>query len=60
MDGLGILPVKFLPHYESNYGEDDPRGWINWEAAKEELKNYGDPTFPIYAFNEGFYVVIEK
>ena len=28
MDGYGILPVKFLPHYKSDYGVNDPRGPI--------------------------------
>lgn len=60
MDGLGILPIKFLSHYESAYGVDDPRGPINWQSAYEELKNYGDPALPIHALKEGEFVVIEK
>ena len=60
MDGLGILPIKFLAHYKSEYGADDPRGPINWESALEELKNYGDTSLPVHALKEGGYVVIEK
>jgi hypothetical protein len=59
-DGLGILPIKFLAHYKSSYGADDPRGPIDWDKALAELKNYGDADLPIYALEEGDYVVIEK
>lgn len=60
MDGLGTLSIKFLAHYKSEYGIDDPRGPIDWEAALEELEEYGDASLPIYALKEGEYVVIEK
>lgn len=60
MNGLGILPMKFLAHFQSDYGKEDPRGEIDWQKAFEELKNYGDPTLPIYALKEGEYVIIEK
>lgn len=60
MDGLGILPIKFLPHYESPYGAEDPRGPIDWRGAYEELKQYGDSLLPMHALKEGEYVVIEK
>lgn len=60
MDGLGILPIKFLPHYKSSYGNDDPRGRIDWEKAYKELQEYGDKTLPIHALKEGEYVVIEQ
>lgn len=57
-DGLGILPIKFIPHYRSDYGQDDPRGPINWDQAYEELLGYGE-DLPIKALEEGDYVVIE-
>jgi peptidase E len=60
MDGLGILPIKFLAHFESEYGKDDPRGPIDWKRAYDELKNFSDTTLPIHALKEGEYVVIEK
>jgi len=60
MDGLGILNIKFLPHYMSDYGSDDPRGPIDWQKAYNELKNFGDKTLPIHALKEGKYVVIEE
>ncbi len=60
MDGLGILPVKFLAHHNSDFGTDDPRGSIDWNEAKKELENYGDKSLPVYALEEGEFVVIEK
>jgi hypothetical protein len=59
MNGLGLVPIKFIAHYKSSYGNDDPRGPIDWEAAKKELAGYGDPNLPIYTLEEGDYVVFE-
>jgi len=59
-DGLGILPIKFIPHYKSSYGQSNPRGPIDWERARDELNNYGDKALPVYALEEGEYIVIEK
>lgn len=59
-DGLGILPIKFIPHYKSAYGQDDPRGPINWEKAYQSLADYGDKSLPIYALEEGDFIVIEQ
>jgi hypothetical protein len=60
MDGLGILPIKFLAHYQSSYGESDPRGKIDWQEAYKKLEAYGDTSLPIHALKEGEYVVIEQ
>jgi len=60
MDGLGILPIKFIPHYKSEFGSDDPRGPIDWETAHKELEEYGDKSLPIHALEEGSFIVIEK
>jgi hypothetical protein len=61
MDGMGILPIKFIPHYNSAYGSDDPyRGRIDWKQAKNELMHYGDESLPIYAVEEGDFVVFEQ
>ncbi|MFA5023939.1 MAG: Type 1 glutamine amidotransferase-like domain-containing protein [Patescibacteria group bacterium] len=60
LDGLGILPIKFLPHYKSSYGESDPRGLMNWDKAYQELAAYGDKSLPIYALEEGDFIIIEK
>ncbi len=58
-DGLGILPIKTIAHYKSNYGADDPRGPIDWENAKADLAEYGDKALPIYALEEGEFEVFE-
>ncbi|EKE21485.1 MAG: hypothetical protein ACD_7C00216G0001 [uncultured bacterium] len=60
MDGLGILPIKFIPHYKSSYGEDDPRGSIDWESAYKELEGCGNKSLPIHALEEGNFIVIEQ
>jgi peptidase E len=59
-DGLGFVPVKFIPHYDSDYGYADKRGPIDWVAAKTKLTAYGDANLPVYALEEGEYIVIEK
>jgi hypothetical protein len=57
--GLGILPIKFIPHYKSSFGDADPRGPIDWDRAYVELEGYGDKSLPIHALKEGEYVVFE-
>ncbi len=58
-DGLGILPMKFLAHFKSEYGATDPRGPIDWNKAYKELEDYGDKSLPIYALEEGDFKVFE-
>jgi peptidase E len=60
LGGLGILPIKFIPHFDSDYGSDDPRGKIDWDDARKELEEYGDKLLPIHALKEGEFIVIEK
>ena len=60
MDGLKILPIKMLPHYKSDYGATDPRGPIDWDKAKKELEEYKETDLPVYALEEGDFVVINK
>lgn len=57
--GFGVLPIKFIPHFNSNFGADDPRGPVDWQKAKQELAAYGDTSLPIYALEEGEYKVFE-
>jgi peptidase E len=60
MDGMGLIPIKFIPHYKSTeYGKNDPRGSIDWSKAYDEIKEYGDSSLPIYALEEGDYKVFE-
>jgi hypothetical protein len=60
MDGLGILPIKFIPHYQSDWGIDDPRGPIDWQKAYDDLAKFGDTSLPIYALKEGEFIVMER
>ncbi len=60
MKGLNLLPIKFIPHYKSNYGADDSRGKIDWEEAYKELELYEDCKLSIHALKEGEFIVIEK
>lgn len=59
MDGLGILSIKFLAHFKSEYGKDDPRGPIDWDAAYSQLRQYGDKNLSIFALEEGEYQIFE-
>lgn len=56
MDGLGILPIKFVPHYNSSFGENDPRGPIDWEEAYNKVKEYKE-DLPIYALKESEFII---
>lgn len=58
-DGFGVLPIKFIPHFQSDFGSDDPRGPVNWQQAYDELATYGDTSLPIHALKEGEYIVME-
>lgn len=60
MDGLGIFPIKFIAHYDSNYGANDSRGPVNWKAGYADLEAFGDTALKIYAMKEGEFAVFEK
>ena len=55
IEGLNLLPVKVIPHYNSDYNKPN----IDWDNAYAELKAYKE-ELPIYALGEGEFVVIEK
>jgi peptidase E len=57
MEGLGILPIKFIPHYGSDHNSDEPADPIDWDKAYQELEDYGDKSLPIYALEEGDFIV---
>lgn len=54
-DCLGLLDIKFIPHFRSDYNAPN----INWDKALAELKNYKE-DLPVYALKEGEFVVINK
>ncbi|MFZ2310854.1 MAG: Type 1 glutamine amidotransferase-like domain-containing protein [Patescibacteria group bacterium] len=60
LDGLNILPIKFISHYKSLFGDGDSRGNIDWQKAYDDLLRYGDKSLPIYALEEGDFIVINK
>jgi peptidase E len=57
--GLNVVPIRTIAHYKSHFGDDDPRGPIDWQKAYDELKAYGDTSLPIYALEEGEFIVRE-
>lgn len=51
-DGLGLVLVKFVPHYRSDYNAPN----INWDQADIELENYKE-ALPIIKLAEGEFLV---
>lgn len=54
-DGTGLLPIKFIPHWRSDYG----KGMIvDWNNALEELREYKE-ALEIVTLGDGEFKVIE-
>jgi len=53
--GLGILPIKALVHYKSDYNAPN----IEWDTVYQELNEYGE-DLPVLAIPEGAFEVIEQ
>lgn len=53
LDCLGILPLKFIPHWQSDYNAPN----INWHKAYQELKEYKE-DLEIVTLKEGEFKVI--
>mgnify|MGYP001565045257 CR=1 FL=1 len=51
-NGLGLLPIKVIVHWRSDYNAPN----INWDKAHSELKNYKE-DLPIITLAEGQYEV---
>lgn len=59
-DGFGILPVKFIPHFEAALVPNGSSlSLIDWQQAKHELTKHGDQSLPLVALTEGDYIVLE-
>lgn len=59
--GLGVVPVAFLPHFRSDFGTKDPRGPIDWDAAYAALEQRArDGDLQLHALEEGDYIIIEQ
>ena len=54
-EGLGLLSIKLIPHWKSNYAEDA----VDWDRLFEKLKLHGE-DLEIFALREGEFRVIEK
>ena len=57
-DGLGLLPVKFIPHWNSDYSDDEAKD-INWEDELSKLKEYKE-DIPVYTLKEGEFKVFNQ
>lgn len=54
-DGLGLVPVKTIPHFKSDY-----HGWeFDWDKAEAELKAYKE-DLPLVALREGEFKVFQQ
>jgi peptidase E len=53
-DGLGILPVKVIPHWQSDYNAPH----IDWEKSKKTLEAYKE-NLPVLTLSEGYFEVWE-
>lgn len=54
-DGLGLLPIKFVPHWQADYADDEVSD-IDWQAEYQKIKEYQE-DLPIYTLTEGQFVV---
>lgn len=53
-DGLGLLPIKTIPHWKSDYNAPN----IDWDDAKQSLSQYKE-DLPIVTLGEGEFKVFE-
>ena len=54
-EGLGLVPVKVIPHWRSDYNAPN----VDWDKALAELKNYKE-DLPVLMLREGEFRVITK
>jgi len=57
-DGLGLLPIKFIPHWKSNYSDDEVRD-IDWGAELNKMREYKE-DLPIHTLAEGEFKVFNR
>ena len=55
-DGLGLLPIKVLVHWNSDYNAPN----IDWNKSLQGLKDYKDKELPVYLLAEGEFKVINS
>jgi peptidase E len=52
---LGIFPIKFIPHWKSDYNAPN----IDWDKAYDDLKEYKE-DLPIHTLKEGEFKVFNQ
>ncbi len=57
-EGLGLLPIKFIPHWKSTYFDDEPQN-IDWDKLYSDFKNYKE-DLELIVLKEGEFKVIER
>lgn len=58
--GGGLVDLNVIPHFDSEeYGTQDPRGPIDWTAARQELQTSLGPDGQVTLLREGEFVVVE-
>ncbi|MCF7831669.1 MAG: Type 1 glutamine amidotransferase-like domain-containing protein [Candidatus Pacebacteria bacterium] len=57
-DGLGLLPIKFIPHWKSSYFDDEPQN-IDWDKIYSDFKNYKE-DLELITLKEGEFRVIKQ
>ena len=60
LQGVDFLPFCFIPHYRSDYGADTLEGPVEWDDVYSLITKRNTKNYPIYALEEGDFVVIEK
>ncbi|HSX31008.1 MAG TPA: Type 1 glutamine amidotransferase-like domain-containing protein [Candidatus Saccharimonadales bacterium] len=59
--GRGLTDLNVIPHFESlQYGKLDPRGPIDWAAARHELQTLVEPGGHVTPLREGQFVAVEQ
>lgn len=53
-DGLGLLQIKTIPHWKSDYNAPN----VDWEATKQSLSQYKE-DLPVVTLEEGEFKVFE-
>jgi len=57
-DGLGLLPVKFIPHWDSDCLDDEAQD-IKWKDELDKIKEYKE-ELPIYTLRDGEFKVFNQ
>lgn len=58
-DGLGLLQIKFIPHWKSDFSDEYTDKVIDWDKTIEELKNYKE-DLEILTLKEGEFKVLYR